>query len=69
MHILFPDIYREAFESTKKTEEAKFKVRFDNLLSDLTKSIEKQSPTDEHIPDDIGDNSCEFSHQENMSVQ
>ena len=60
LFILFSDIYREAFESTKKTEEAKFKVRFDNLLSDMTKSIEKQSPTDGHIPEDFGNNSCEF---------
>ena len=56
----FSDIYREAFENTTRTEEAKFKIRFDNLLSDMTKSIEKQSPRDGSVPAGFGSTSCKL---------
>ncbi|XP_053386168.1 titin homolog isoform X2 [Mercenaria mercenaria] len=51
------DIYKEAFESTKRTEEAKFKVRFDNLLQDMQQSFEALSPRDGQVPSGYGSTS------------
>ena len=58
---VFTDIYEEAFDSTKKTEEAKFKVRFDNLLSDMQQSIDNLSPRDSGVPAQYGSSSCKFN--------
>lgn len=38
------DIYREAFENTRKAEEQKFRIKFDALLSDLQQALDSQSP-------------------------
>ncbi|KAL4217154.1 hypothetical protein ACF0H5_023608 [Mactra antiquata] len=51
------DIYKEAFESTKRTEEAKFKVRFDNLLQDMQQSFENLSPRDGQVLSGYGSTS------------
>ncbi|XP_060597174.1 uncharacterized protein LOC132751058 isoform X2 [Ruditapes philippinarum] len=51
------DIYKEAFESTKRTEEAKFKVRFDNLLQEMQQSFEALSPRDGQVPSQYGSTS------------
>ncbi|WAR09719.1 hypothetical protein MAR_034795, partial [Mya arenaria] len=48
------DIYKEAFESTKRTEEAKFKVRFDNLMSEMQQSFESLSPREGSMPHGYG---------------
>lgn len=55
---MFSDIYKEAFESTKRTEEAKFKVRFDNLLQEMQQSFETLSPRDGQVPSGYGSTSC-----------
>ncbi|XP_052812701.1 muscle M-line assembly protein unc-89-like isoform X2 [Mya arenaria] len=51
------DIYKEAFESTKRTEEAKFKVRFDNLMSEMQQSFESLSPREGSMPHGYGSTS------------
>ena len=55
---LFSDIYKEAFENTRRTEEAKFKVRFDNLLTEMHASFENMSPQDGSVPQNFGMHSC-----------
>lgn len=37
------DIYREAFENTRKAEEQKFRVKFDSLLDDLRQALDSQT--------------------------
>ncbi|KAK6166404.1 hypothetical protein SNE40_023104 [Patella caerulea] len=37
------DIYKEAFESAKRAEEIKFKTKFDKLINDFHKSLEKSA--------------------------
>ncbi|KAK3578099.1 hypothetical protein CHS0354_007810 [Potamilus streckersoni] len=37
------DIYKEAFESTKRAEEAKFKMKFDKILEELKISLDNQA--------------------------
>ncbi|XP_052259685.1 uncharacterized protein LOC127864044 isoform X4 [Dreissena polymorpha] len=49
------DIYKEAFENTLRTEEAKFKVRFDNLLSEMQESFEKLPSRDQYGSTSYGD--------------
>ncbi|CAI9728755.1 titin isoform X6 [Octopus vulgaris] len=41
------DIYKEAFENTRKIEEKKFRVKFDALLGQMQKALEKQSHDDQ----------------------
>lgn len=38
------DIYKHAFDSARKAEEHKFKAKFDLLLSDLRRTLDKKSP-------------------------
>lgn len=38
------DIYKHAFDSARKAEEYKFKAKFDLLLSDLRRTLDRKSP-------------------------
>ncbi|KAK7506218.1 hypothetical protein BaRGS_00002330 [Batillaria attramentaria] len=38
------DIYKHAFDSARKAEEYKFKAKFDHLLSDLHRTLDRKSP-------------------------
>ena len=60
MSSIYSDIYKEAFESTKRTEEAKFKVRFDNLLAEMQTSFENLSPRDGSVPHGYSSASCKY---------
>ncbi|XP_048237941.1 titin homolog isoform X5 [Haliotis rufescens] len=39
------DIYQEAYESARRAEESKFKTKFDQLLAELTRALDEQSPS------------------------
>nr|KAG5713505.1 hypothetical protein BaRGS_025053 [Batillaria attramentaria] len=57
MFLVFPvDIYKHAFDSARKAEEYKFKAKFDHLLSDLHRTLDRKSP--HGLSDSFASTSC-----------